>query len=108
MILLICSLTWEAEPVPHCDDNYNKKKANNTRDNKPAIQKSNNRNQFHAFEQRNTSAAEIDQLEKTASMLKQRRGNKTNLPYSSIRTGPVQALTPQGGEIALDYALLST
>jgi hypothetical protein len=34
--------------------------------------------------------------------------NKTNLPYSSIRTGPVQALTPQGGEIALDYALLST
>ena len=43
---------------------YNKKKANNTRDNKPAIQKSNNRNQFHAFEQRNTSAAEIDQLEK--------------------------------------------
>jgi hypothetical protein len=45
---------------------------------------------------------------KTAPMLKQRRGNKTNLPYSSIRTGPVQALTPQGGEIALDYALLST
>ena len=50
--------------IPVCDDNYNKKKANNTRDNKPAIQKSNNRNQFHAFEQRNTSAAEIDQLEK--------------------------------------------
>ncbi len=52
------------QDVQVCDDNYNKKKANNTRDNKPAIQKSNNRNQFHAFEQRNTSAAEIDQLEK--------------------------------------------
>lgn len=52
------------QDVQVCDDNYNKKKANNTRNNKPAIQKNSGRNQFQAFEQRSASAAEMDQLEK--------------------------------------------
>lgn len=52
------------QDVQICDDSYNRKKAANTRNNKPATQKSTGRNQFQAFEQRNASAAEMDELEK--------------------------------------------
>lgn len=52
------------QDVQVCDDSYNKKKASSRQSSKPPVQKNTNRNQFQAFEQRNTSAAEMDQLEK--------------------------------------------